>query len=78
MLGMLKSIRHKRMNSNIVHSNATTNAEGWSMQDVWNWGNEAKEFVESNQPKQRIKYGDNIVMLSKKEPIDMVFASEIM
>ena len=76
MLGMLKSIKHRKGNNNIVCCKATTNDDGWSMQDVWNWGNEAKEFVESNQPKQRIKYGSNIVMLNKKEPI--VFASETM
>ena len=75
MLGML--IRRKK-NNDIVCNKATTNNDGWSMQDVWNWGNEARDFVESNKPKQRIKYGNNIVMLSKKEPIDMVFASEFM
>ena len=76
MLGMLKSIKRRKRNSNIVCHKATTNDTGWNMQDVWSWGNEAREFVESIQPKQRIKYGSNIVMLNKNEP--MVFASETM
>lgn len=74
MLGLFKRKIHN--NKNIVCSRATTNDDGWCMQDVWNRGNEAREFVESIQPKQRIKYGSNIVMLNKKEP--MVFASETM
>lgn len=59
-------------------SKASTNENGWCMQDVWEWGNEARDIAAANQPKQKIKYGDNTVMLSKKEPIQLVFASDLM
>ena len=57
---------------------ASTNENGWCMQDVWEWGNEARDIVAANQPKQKIKHGDNTIMLSKKEPIQLVFASDLM
>ena len=74
-------IKRKHMpktSTHIVSKDATTNDDGWCMQDVWNWGNEARDFVASIQPKQRIKYGDNTVMLSKSQPIESIFASELM
>lgn len=78
MIGMFKSIIERKRNNPVICCHASTNDNGWSMRDVWNWGNEVKDLIEANQPKQRIKYGNNIVMLNKKEPINMVFASETM
>jgi len=74
----IKRVYRPKRNNYIVSKDASTNDDGWCMQDVWNWGNEARDFVAAIQPKQRIKYGNNTVMLSKSQPIEPIFASELM
>ena len=50
---LFKRVRRRGV-CKISQDGASTNNKGWSMQDVWNWGNEAREFVKTQNPKQKI------------------------
>ena len=68
------SARTRKKGCMVINAHgATTNTNGWSMEEVKMWGEEVRQMIQDKQARQTVTYGNRTVMLSKKEPVTADF-----